>query len=94
LSERNGAFYKSGSLAPLNDDELEKHEDVVDLYDQMQAAVREIIYRTVDKTTYLQIKNEVDVASVWKKVASIHADKGSLYEANLLVQLQNTRYFR
>jgi muconolactone delta-isomerase len=85
-------FYKSSSIAPLSDDELEKHEETVDQYDQMQAAVREIIYRTVDKTTFLQVKGEVDAASVWKKVASIHADKGSLYEANLLVQLQNARY--
>ena len=92
LEERNGSFYKTTSLAPLTDDELEKHEETTDLYDQMQAAVREIIYRTVDKTTFLQIKNEADTASVWKKVASIHADKGSLYKANLLVQLQNTRY--
>ena len=29
---------------------------------------------------------------MWRKVASIHADKGSLYETNLLTQLQNTRY--
>jgi hypothetical protein len=92
LDERDGYFYKPRSLAPLSDDELEKHEVTVDLYDQMQAAVREIIYRTVDKTTFLQVKNEADAASVWKKVASIHADKGSLYEANLLVQLQNARY--
>jgi hypothetical protein len=92
LIERNGSFYKSGSLSPLSDDELEKHEDLTDLYDQMQAAVREIIYRTVDKTTFLQIKNETDAASVWRKVTSIHADRGTLFEANLLVQLQNTRY--
>ena len=92
LDERNGAFFKAGSLAPLSDDNLEKHEDARDLYDQAQAAVPEIIYRTIDKTTFLQVKNEVDAASVWKKVASIHADKGSLYEANLLVQLQNARY--
>ena len=92
LDERDGCFYKLHSLAPLSDTELEKHEVAMDLYDQMQAAVREIIYRTVDKTTFLQIKNEADAASVWKKVASIHADKGTLYEANLLVQLQNARY--
>ena len=77
---------------PLSDEELEKHEDSVDLYIQLQAAVREIIHHTVDKTTFLQIKNEEDAASIWKKVSSIHADKGSLYEANLLVQLQNTCY--
>ena len=92
LVERNGAFYKSGSLAPLTDDELEKYEETVDSYDQSQAAVREVIYRTIDKTTFLQVKNEVDAASMWRKVASIHADKGSLYEANLLTQLQNIRY--
>jgi hypothetical protein len=45
----------------------------------MQAAVREIFYCTVDKITFLQIKNEAD-ADV---VTSIHANKGSLYEANL-----------
>ena len=50
LSERNGSYYKSGSLAPLSDEELEKHEDSVDSYDQSQAAVREVIYRTIDKT--------------------------------------------
>jgi hypothetical protein len=92
LTERNGSFFKVNSLSPLSDDDLKKHEDSVDAYDQMQAAVREVIYRTVDKTTFLQIKNEVDAAAVWKKVSSIHADRGSLYEANLLVQLQNTRY--
>ena len=92
LDERNGALFKPGTLAPLSDSDLEKHENATDLYEQAQAAVREIIYRTVDKTTFLQIKNEVDAASVWKKVISIHADKGSLYEANLLVQLQNARY--
>ena len=78
LDERNGAFYKLHSLAPLSDDELEKHKEETDLYDQKQAAVREIIYRTVDKTTFLQIKNEANAASVWKKVASIHSDRGSL----------------
>ena len=31
LTERNGSFYKSGSLSPLSDDELEKHEDATDL---------------------------------------------------------------
>ena len=92
LIERNGSFYKSGSLAPLTDEELEKHEEMVDTYDQSQASVREVIYRTIDKTTFLQVKNELDAASMWRKVVSIHADKGTLYETNLLTQLQNIRY--
>jgi hypothetical protein len=90
--ERNGSFYKLGSMAPLTDEELEKYEDSVDTYDQSQAAVREVIYRTIDKTTFLQVKNEADAAALWKKVASIHADRGNLYETNLLTQLQNIRY--
>jgi hypothetical protein len=92
LNERNGSFYKGNSLAPLSDEEIEKHEENQDSYDQMQAAVREVIYRTVDNTTFLQVKNEANAAAMWKKVISIHADKGSLYETNLLTQLQNTRY--
>jgi len=58
----------------------------------MQAAICEVIYRTVDQTAFLQVKNEPDAAAMWKKVASIHAHKGSLYETNLLMQLQNTCY--
>ena len=93
-SEPSKDLASSKELEPkaISDDDLEKHENAVDLYDQLQAAVREVIYHTVDKTTFLQVKNEEDAASVWKKVVSIHADKGSLYEANLLVQLQNIRY--
>jgi hypothetical protein len=58
----------------------------------MQAAVCKVIYRIVNKTTFLQMKNESNAAAMWKKVMLIHANKGSLYETNLLMQLQNTRY--
>jgi hypothetical protein len=85
LVERSGSFYRHGVLAPLTDDELEKHEASQDTYDQMQAAVREVIYRTVDKTTFLQVKNESDATTMWKKVASIHADKGSLLRKQIFL---------
>ena len=58
----------------------------------MQVAVCEVIYRTVDNTTFLQVKNESNAAAMWKKVASIYANRGSLYETNLLMQLQNSHY--
>ena len=61
----NGSFYKPNSLAPLTDEEVETHEDSLDAYDQMQAAVYKVIYQTVDKTTFLQVKNEVDAAAMW-----------------------------
>jgi len=89
---RGGAFYKQGTLAPLTDEELEKHEDEQDDYDQKQASVREVIYQTIDNSTYLQVKNERDAASMWKKVALIHSDKGTMYETSLLTQLQNAHY--
>jgi hypothetical protein len=92
LDKRNGIFYKRNSLAPLTDMEVEKHEEAQDSYDQMQAAVFKVIYRTVDKTTFLQMKNESNATAMWKKVALIHANKGSLYKTNLLMQLQNTCY--
>jgi gag-polypeptide of LTR copia-type len=88
LEERGGDYYKPHSLAPLTDEELEKHEEEEEAYEQKQAAVREVIYRTVDKSTFLQVKNEITAAAIWKKVTSIHADKGSMYETNLLMQLQ------
>ena len=39
-------------------------EELVDAYDQSQAGVREVIYRTIDKTTFLQAKNKVRRSSV------------------------------
>jgi hypothetical protein len=68
LIERNGNFYKHGTLASLSDDEVEKNEEAHDSYDQMQAAVREVIYRTVDQTTFLQVKNEPDAAAMWRRL--------------------------
>jgi hypothetical protein len=90
--ERNGSFYRHGALAPLTNNKLENHEGSQDTYDQMQAAVHKVIYRTINKTTFLQVKNKSDTTAMWKKVASIHTDKGRLYEMNLLTQLQNTCY--
>ncbi|KAG5349116.1 hypothetical protein C0989_005809 [Termitomyces sp. Mn162] len=39
-----------------------------------------------------QVKGEPTANAVWKKLASIHGDKGAMYESNLLAQLQNARY--
>ncbi|KAF8222199.1 hypothetical protein L208DRAFT_1109898, partial [Tricholoma matsutake] len=72
LQESNGSFFRANPLAPLTDEEIEKHEEMQDSYNQMQAAVHEVIYRTVDNTTFLQIKNEPNAAAMWKKVISIH----------------------
>ena len=94
LIECNGSYYKPNGLTPLSDAELEKHEEGQDEYEQKQASVWEVIYRTIDNSTFIQIKNEKDAAAVWKKVVSIHANKGNMYETNLLTQLQNSRYIK
>ena len=83
---------EEGKEIPLTNEEQDKFEDELEAYEQKQASVREVIYRTVDRSTFLQIKNEVNAQAVWKKLVSIHANKGNLYETNLLTQLQNTRY--
>jgi len=64
LVERSGSFYKHNSLAPLTDDEVEKHEEIQDTYGQQQVAVCKVIYRTINKTTFLQVKNEPDVTAM------------------------------
>ena len=92
LQEQDGNYYKQGSLAPLSDDDVEKHKVEMEAHEQKQALVQEVIYRTIDKSTFLQIKNKVDTEAIWKKLVSIHANKGNLYETNLLTQLQNACY--
>ena len=64
VESKDGKFYLGNSKEAMSDEQLEKHDNSLDLYDQTQVAVREIIYRTVDKTTFLQIKGEPDAVSV------------------------------
>ena len=76
----------------LNNNELEKHEKEEDEYKQKQASVHKVIYKTTDKSTFIQVKNEEDTAAVWKKVILIHADKGMMFKTDHLTQLQNSCY--
>jgi uncharacterized protein YutE (UPF0331/DUF86 family) len=92
IVERIRDYYNPAALSPLNDDKLEKHEKEQDEYEQKQASVREVIYRTINKSMFIQVKNEMDAAAILKKVILIHVDKGSMFETNLLTQLQNSHY--
>ena len=92
LTELNGEYFKPGWFDTLSDEELEKLEQEQDLYDQHQATVHDIIYQTVDKSTFLQIKGEMTANMVWKKLTSIHANKVRMYEMDLLLKLQNMNY--
>jgi len=92
LEECDGEFYKPRTMSALTDAELEAHENEIDAYEQKEATLREIIYRTVDRSTFIQIKGETTAANVWKKLQLIHADKGSMFETDLLTQPQTTHY--
>ena len=92
LIERNGSFYRPNELSPLSDEDLEKHEDSVDSYDQKEAQVREIIYKTVSKSVFLDIKDESSAARVWSKLVAIHETKGTMTYTDTLTKLSMARY--
>ena len=50
LIEHNGSHYRPNELSPLSDEDLEKHEDYIDSYNQKEAQVREILYETTSKS--------------------------------------------
>ncbi|KAG6912216.1 hypothetical protein DXG01_016348, partial [Tephrocybe rancida] len=78
LHEHEGSFFLGQhTMSPLTDEEIADHEDAIELWEQKEAQVREIIYSSVDQSTFYQVKSEPTAAAVWKKLASIHADKGA-----------------
>ena len=79
-------------MTALKADEIEAHKNEIDAYVQKEATLRKIIYGTVDRSTFVQIKGEPTTAAVWKKLQSIHADKDSMFETDLLTQLQTICY--
>ncbi|RDB30864.1 hypothetical protein Hypma_006010 [Hypsizygus marmoreus] len=87
LQERGRSFYNVQMLNPLSDKELEEHENAIEKWLQKKAQVCEIIYRTVNQSMFLQIKNKPTTAAVWKKLTSIYADKGIMFETDLLMRL-------
>jgi hypothetical protein len=91
--EKDGKYYlKLDDPEPLAEDALDKHEASVDSWEQKEAQVRELIYNTVDNSTFLQIKGEKTAADLWKKLTSIHGNKGAQFEEYLLGKLQTARY--
>ena len=92
LIECNGNYYKPNGLAPLSDAELDKHKGEQDEYKQKQVSVWEVIYRTINNSMFIQVKNKKDAAAMWKKVVMIHANKDNMFKTNLLTQLQNSCY--
>ncbi|KAG5335562.1 hypothetical protein C0989_001004 [Termitomyces sp. Mn162] len=59
---------------------------------QREAQVCKIIYGTVDQLMFHQVKGKLTAAAVWKKLASIHGNKGAMYATDLLTCLQSSHY--
>lgn len=95
---RNGKLYPAGTqeddlvTKPLSKEQLKEINDEIDNYIQKEASVKEVFYRTIDKSTFLQIKGEATAAAAWKKLVEIHAKRGDMFEMSLLAQLQNARF--
>ncbi|KAG6851613.1 hypothetical protein C0991_007668 [Blastosporella zonata] len=60
LVQHNGMFYLTADdeAKPLTDTEIDAHEDQMENWLQKEAQDCEIIYGTVDQSTFLQIKGE------------------------------------
>ena len=85
LVAKNGKFFLDASdTTPLSDNAVDKCEMSVDSWEQKEAQVCELIYNTMDNTTFLQIKGEKTAAALWKKLTSIHSNKGAQFEEYLL----------
>jgi len=93
LVEKTGKFFLTpDDKSPLSEDALDKHETSLDSWEQKEAQVCKLIYNTVDNALFLQIKGEKTAADLWKKLTSIHGNKGAQFEEYLLGKLQMARY--
>ncbi|SJL08307.1 uncharacterized protein ARMOST_11670 [Armillaria ostoyae] len=68
---------------------VEKQLTLQDAYDQKEAQVHEMMYETISTSTFMQIKNKLSAAAMWKKLTSIFKEKGISTQENLLNKLQN-----
>ena len=53
LEERAGDFFKPKTTTALKADEIEAHENEIDTYVQKEATLHEIIYGTVERSTFV-----------------------------------------
>ncbi|KAG6857875.1 hypothetical protein C0995_004531, partial [Termitomyces sp. Mi166 len=74
------------------DMDIEDHKELMEEWLQKEAQVCKIIYGMVDQSTFHQVKGETTAAAVWRKLTSIHGNKGAMYETDLLAQLQNAHF--
>ena len=76
-------------MLPLTEGQVEDYKKKIDEFAQKQVSVQEVIYKTVSKSTFLQIKNEANTSLLWKKLISIFEGKGDMVQADMLMKLHN-----
>ncbi|KAG5334083.1 hypothetical protein C0989_004396 [Termitomyces sp. Mn162] len=95
LVECDGSFFLDDNLLfLLLDKQLEEHEEVMEDWLQKEAMVPDIIYITVDQSTFHQTKEETTTTAIWKKLTSIHGNRDAMFETDLLAQLQNSHFIK
>ncbi|PPR01831.1 LOW QUALITY PROTEIN: hypothetical protein CVT26_008262 [Gymnopilus dilepis] len=76
----------------LTDNEMEAHEQQMDIFEQKQAQVREVIYEMTSKSVFLEIKDEPTAEKLWTKLVDIHESKGTMVYTDTLAKLSGMRY--
>jgi hypothetical protein len=88
----NDKVHKKGNPVPMDDDELETYYDSFADYEQKEVQVRDVIYETIPKTIFLQVKGQPTAAKVIGKLLSIFEQKGQATIQETLNKLTNLRY--
>jgi hypothetical protein len=76
----------------MDDDKLEMYYDLFGDYEQKEAQVHDIIYKTIPKTFFLQVKSQLTTAKVIDKLVAIFEQKGQATIQETLNKLTNLRY--
>jgi hypothetical protein len=92
VEEKDGKVHKKGNARPMTDDELDTYLDTLDVYATKEAQVREVLYDTLSKTVFLQIKGQPTAAETWNKLVSIFELKGDMTITDTLTKLASARY--
>jgi hypothetical protein len=88
----NDKVHKKGKPTPMDDDELETYYDSVADYEQKEAQVRDVIYETIPKSVFLQVKGQPTASKVIDKLVAIFEQKGQATIQETLNKLTNLCY--
>jgi len=88
----NDKTHKKGSSTPMTDNELKMYYDSFTDYEQKEAQVRNVIYKTIPKSVFLQVKGQPTASKVIDKLVAIFEQKGQATIQETLNKLTNLHY--